>query len=36
MLDGADRLGPEWLDAALYVQRNGWEGEISCFEENDH
>lgn len=25
MLDGIDRLGPEWLRAALYVQRHGWE-----------
>jgi hypothetical protein len=25
MLDGIDRLGPEWLRAALYLQRNGWE-----------
>jgi hypothetical protein len=27
MLDGIDRLGPEWLRAALYVQRHGWEQE---------
>ena len=25
LLEGADRLGPDWLKAALYVQRNGWE-----------
>lgn len=25
MLDGIDRLRPEWLRAALYVQRHGWE-----------
>ncbi len=25
MLDGVDRLEPEWLRAAVYVQRNGWE-----------
>lgn len=24
-LDCADRLGEEWLKAAVYVQRNGWE-----------
>jgi hypothetical protein len=24
MLDGADRLGPEWLEAAVHVQRYGW------------
>jgi hypothetical protein len=27
MLDGVDRLGPEWLRAAVYVQRYGWEVE---------
>jgi hypothetical protein len=26
MLEAADRLGPEWLEAALKVQRDGWEG----------
>jgi hypothetical protein len=25
LLEAADRLGPEWLKAALYVQRNGWD-----------
>lgn len=25
LLEAADRLGAEWLKAALYVQRNGWE-----------
>jgi hypothetical protein len=24
MLECADRVGPEWLAAALFVQRNGW------------
>jgi hypothetical protein len=27
MLDGADRLGPEWIEAAVYVQRHGWDDE---------
>lgn len=26
-LDVTDRLGPDWLQAALQVQRDGWEGE---------
>jgi hypothetical protein len=25
ILQAADRLGQDWLKAALYVQRNGWE-----------
>ena len=25
LLQAADRLGPEWLKAALYVQRHGWD-----------
>ena len=25
LIEAADRLGPEWLKAALYVQRNGWD-----------
>jgi len=25
MLDGVDRLGAEWLRAAVHVQRHGWE-----------
>jgi len=25
LLEAADRLGPDWLKAALYVQRNGWD-----------
>lgn len=25
MLEAAHRLGPVWLDAALEVQRNGWD-----------
>lgn len=27
MLQAVDRLGQDWLEAALYVQRNGWKGE---------
>lgn len=27
MLEGADRLGAEWLKAALCVQRNGWDAQ---------
>ena len=27
MLEAADRLGPGWLQAALWVQRDGWESE---------
>ena len=27
MLEAVDRLGPEWTQAALNVQRNGWEGQ---------
>lgn len=25
MLEAAHRLGTDWLEAALYVQRNGWD-----------
>jgi len=25
LIEAADRLGPEWLKAALYVQRDGWD-----------
>jgi hypothetical protein len=25
MLEAAHRLGMDWLEAALYVQRNGWQ-----------
>jgi hypothetical protein len=28
MLEAIDRLGPEWTQAALRVQRYGWEAEI--------
>lgn len=27
ILEAAVRLGPAWLEAALYVQRNGWAEE---------
>jgi len=27
MLEAVDRLGPEWTQAALRVQRDGWEGQ---------
>jgi hypothetical protein len=27
VLDGVDRLGHDWLTAAVYVQRNGWDKE---------
>jgi hypothetical protein len=27
MLEAVDRLGPEWTQAALRVQRGGWEGQ---------
>jgi hypothetical protein len=27
ILERADYIGPTWLSAALYVQRNGWEDE---------
>jgi hypothetical protein len=28
MLEAVDRLGPAWTQAALRVQRNGWEGKF--------
>lgn len=30
MLEGVDRLGRQWTEAALYVQRNGWDDD-SCY-----
>ena len=29
MLESVDRLGRQWTEAALYVQRNGWEDDTS-------
>jgi hypothetical protein len=28
MLDAVDRLGPEWTQAALRVQRYGWDEQV--------
>jgi hypothetical protein len=28
MLEAVDRLGPEWTQAALRVQRDGWEEQL--------
>jgi hypothetical protein len=28
MLDAVDRLGPDWTQAALRVQRYGWDAEV--------